>query len=138
MPWPINSMNNDIDKNFLLYGTAKEIWDAAQQNYSKLKLSCMTFVKKISVTQYFNTLTQYWQHLDMFDTHAWKCADDAATYRNHEGKKDFQILIGTKPLPSIREVFSKVQREESRRKVMMGSQDVEANTPLLDSSALAV
>ncbi|RVW76072.1 hypothetical protein CK203_049183 [Vitis vinifera] len=27
--WLINSMNNDIGENFLLYETAKEIWDAA-------------------------------------------------------------------------------------------------------------
>ncbi|RVW29008.1 hypothetical protein CK203_088929 [Vitis vinifera] len=29
----------------------------------------------------------------------------------------------TKPLPSIREAFSEVRREESRKKVMMGSQN---------------
>ena len=31
--------------------------------------------------------------------------------------------MGTKPLPSIREAFSEVRREESRKKVMMGSQN---------------
>ena len=30
-------------------------------------------------------------------------------------------LLGTKPLPSLREVFSEVHREESRKRVMMGS-----------------
>ena len=89
----------------------------------------------------------------MFDTHTWKCADDAVTYRKIvEEKRIFKFILGlkkeldevrgrimrTKPLPSIREVFSEVRREESRRKVMMGSQDVVANTPLLDGSALAV
>ncbi|KAH9678975.1 retrovirus-related pol polyprotein from transposon RE1 [Citrus sinensis] len=34
MSWLINSMNNDIGENFLLYGTAKEIWDAAKETYS--------------------------------------------------------------------------------------------------------
>ena len=27
-------MNNDIDENFLLFGTAKDIWDAAKETYS--------------------------------------------------------------------------------------------------------
>ncbi|KAM7461081.1 hypothetical protein LguiA_029202 [Lonicera macranthoides] len=30
MSWLINSMNNDIGENFLLYETTKEIWDAAR------------------------------------------------------------------------------------------------------------
>ena len=34
MSWLINSMINDIGENFLLYETAKEIWDAAKQTYS--------------------------------------------------------------------------------------------------------
>ena len=34
MFWLINSMTNDIEENFLLYGTAKEIWDAARDTYS--------------------------------------------------------------------------------------------------------
>ena len=34
MSWLINPMNNDIGENFLLYGTAKEIWDATRETYS--------------------------------------------------------------------------------------------------------
>ena len=34
MSWLINSMNTDIRKNFLLYGTAKELWDVARETYS--------------------------------------------------------------------------------------------------------
>lgn len=41
-------------------------------------------------------------------------------------------ILGTKQLPKIREVFSEVRREESRRKLMLGN-----TTPLLESSALA-
>ena len=32
-------------------------------------------------------------------------------------------IHSTKPLPSVREMFSEVQREESRRKVMLGSKN---------------
>lgn len=37
MSWLINSMNNDIGENFLLYGTTKEIWDVAREMYSSSK-----------------------------------------------------------------------------------------------------
>ena len=43
-------------------------------------------------------------------------------------------VLGTKPLPSIREVFSKVRREESRKKVMMGES---STVPLAENSSLA-
>ncbi|RVX06303.1 hypothetical protein CK203_027510 [Vitis vinifera] len=43
--------------------------------------------------------------------------------------------MGIKPLPSLREAFSEVRREESRKKVMMGSKEQPA--PTLDASALA-
>ncbi|RVW35951.1 hypothetical protein CK203_090575 [Vitis vinifera] len=42
--------------------------------------------------------------------------------------------MGIKPLPSLREAFSEVRREESRKKVMMGSKEQPA--PTLDASAL--
>ena len=101
------------------------------------------------VTQYFNTLTRYWQHLDVFEVHTWKCHDDTVLYRKIvEQKRTFKFLlglnknldevkgrvIGTKPFPSIREAFSEVRCEESRKKVMMGSQE---STPTLEGSALA-
>ena len=31
MSWLINSMNNDIGENFLLYRTAREIWEATKE-----------------------------------------------------------------------------------------------------------
>ena len=43
MSWLINSMNNDIGENFLLYGTAKEIWDAAKETYSSSKNTAELF-----------------------------------------------------------------------------------------------
>ncbi|RVW95345.1 hypothetical protein CK203_034218 [Vitis vinifera] len=36
MSWLINSMTNDIGENFMYYGTAKEIWDAARETYSNI------------------------------------------------------------------------------------------------------
>lgn len=34
MSWHLNSMNNDIGQNSLLYQTVMEIWDAAKETYS--------------------------------------------------------------------------------------------------------
>ncbi|RVX18883.1 Retrovirus-related Pol polyprotein from transposon RE2 [Vitis vinifera] len=146
MSWLINSMNNDIGENFLLFGTAKDIWDAAKETYSSSENTSELFQVESalhdfrqgeqSVTQYYNTLTRYWQQLDLFETHSWKCSDDAATYRQIvEQKRLFKFflglnrelddvrgrIMGIKPLPSLREAFSEVRREESRKKVMMGS-----------------
>lgn len=41
-------------------------------------------------------------------------------------------VLGTKPLPSVREAFSEVRREESGRKIMMKT----PTTPNLENSAL--
>ncbi|RVW56445.1 Retrovirus-related Pol polyprotein from transposon RE1 [Vitis vinifera] len=160
MSWLINSMNNDIGENFLMFGTAKDIWDAAKETYSSSENISELFQVESAlhdfrqgeqtVTQYYNTLTRYWQHLDLFETHSWKCSDDAATYRKIvEQKRLFKFflglnrelddvrgrIMGIKPLPSLREAFSEVRREESRKKVMMGSKEQPA--PTLDASALA-
>ena len=43
-------------------------------------------------------------------------------------------ILGFKPLPSVREVFSEIRREESRRKVMLGTQTSSKN---LENLALA-
>ena len=148
MSWLINLMNTDIGENFLLYGTTKEIWDAARETYSNFENTSEIFEIEatlhdlrqgdLSVTQYFNILSCHWQHLDMFEVHTWKCPEDTALYQKIvEQKRTFKFLLGlkknldevrgrvmgTKPFPSIREAFSEVRREESRKKVMMGSQN---------------
>ncbi|RVW87680.1 hypothetical protein CK203_041174 [Vitis vinifera] len=141
-------------------GTAKDIWDATKETYSSSENTSELFQVELalhdfrqgeqSITQYYNTLTRYWQQLDLFETHSWKCSDDAATYRKIvEQKRLFKFflglnrelddvrgrIMGIKPLPSLREAFSEVRREESRKKVMMGSKEQPA--PTLDAFALA-
>ncbi|RVW32520.1 hypothetical protein CK203_081295 [Vitis vinifera] len=68
MSWLINSMNNDIGENFLLFGTAKDIWDAAKETYLSSENTSELFQVESalhdfrqgeqSVTQYYNTLSQ--------------------------------------------------------------------------------
>ncbi|GMP21651.1 hypothetical protein CsSME_00052836 [Camellia sinensis var. sinensis] len=87
----------------------------------------------LTVTEYFNTLTRLWRQLDTFEI--------------VEGKRVFTFLLGlntnldeirgrimgVKPLPSLREAFSEVRREESRKKLMMGSHQ---QLNMAESSAL--
>ncbi|RVW35272.1 Retrovirus-related Pol polyprotein from transposon TNT 1-94 [Vitis vinifera] len=68
MSWLINSMTNGIGENFMYYGTAKEIWDAARETYSNIDNTSANFeIKSIlqdlrqgdsTVTEYFNILTR--------------------------------------------------------------------------------
>ncbi|KAA8525055.1 hypothetical protein F0562_007081 [Nyssa sinensis] len=147
MSWLINSITNEIGENFLLYVTAKDIWDTAKETYSSFDNSFELFaVESIlhdlrqgdhMVTQYFNTLTWNGQQLDMFDKCDWKCPEDGIKYRKIiEKKRLYKFLLGLnkdldevrgritglKPLPSVREAFSEVRMEESRKKVMMDHQ----------------
>ncbi|KZV16011.1 hypothetical protein F511_14377 [Dorcoceras hygrometricum] len=71
MSWIINSMTNEIGENFLLYGTTKEIWDAAKETYSNKENTSELFEIEsilhdlrqgdLTVTRYFNTINRYWQ-----------------------------------------------------------------------------
>ncbi|RVX02015.1 Retrovirus-related Pol polyprotein from transposon TNT 1-94 [Vitis vinifera] len=130
MSWLINSMNNDIGENFLLFGTAKGIWDAAKETYSssentselfRLNQPYMTFRQGRADTTYRKIVEQ--KRLFKFFLGLNRELDDV------RGR-----IMGIKPLPSLREAFSEVRHEESRKKVMMGSKEQPA--PTLDASAL--
>ncbi|RVW91952.1 Retrovirus-related Pol polyprotein from transposon RE1 [Vitis vinifera] len=116
MSWLINSMNNDIGENFLLFGTAKDIWDAAKETYSssentselfQVESAYMTSAKESSHNIQANCGTK--ETVQVF------------LGLNRELDDVRGRIMGIKPLPSLREAFSEVRREESRKKVMMGS-----------------
>lgn len=159
MSWLINSMTNEIGENFLLYGTAREFWEAVRETYSNKENTSELFeIESIlhdlqqgdmTVTQYFNTLTRYWQQVDMCEEHSWKCPEDGVKYRQIvEKKRVYKFLFGLnknldevrgriqgmRPQLSLRDAFSEVRREESRKKVMLRTQAI---TPQLENSALA-
>ena len=127
-----------------MYKTAKEIWDAAKETYSNNENTSELFEIKdvlnalrqgeLTVTQYFNALNRYWQPLDTFDDAKFGCPESSSNYKRIVEKEwIFKFLfglnknldevrrrvLGINPLPPIREVFSKIRREESRTKVMM-------------------
>ncbi|KAJ1404398.1 gag-polypeptide of LTR copia-type [Sesbania bispinosa] len=159
MSWLLNTMTNEIGENFMYYDTAKEMWDAVKETYSNVDNTSAVFeIKSIlhdlrqgdfSVTEYFNTLSRHWQQLDIYEDVQWSCTEDKKKYKelvekdriykfllglNTELDEVRGRILGTKPLKTIREVFSEVRREESRRKVMLGKSSA---APCIEGSAMA-
>ncbi|KAL5816220.1 hypothetical protein ACOSQ3_024598 [Xanthoceras sorbifolium] len=148
MSWLINSMTNEIGENFLLYETAREIWKAAKETYSSSDNTAELFgIESNLYDLRQGELTQ----LDLFEKYQWKNQEDSSMYKDIlEQKRIFRFLLGlnpyldevrsrtlaTKPLPSIREVFSEVRREESRKRIMLGSPNTENSAA--EGSALFV
>ena len=159
MSWLLNSMTNETGENFMYYGTAHEIWSAAKETYSNVDNTSAIFeIKSLlhdlrqgdsTVTEYYQTLTRFWQQLDVYEDTEWNCPEDQQQYRKLiEKDRIYKFLLGlnknldevrgrilgTKPLPSIREAFSEVRREESRKKIMLGVPNQNQN---IEGSALA-
>ncbi|GMI84832.1 hypothetical protein HRI_002152500 [Hibiscus trionum] len=145
MAWLINSMESHISRTYLLFKTAKEMWDAVKENYSDLGNASQVFEIKLKlkdiqqgtleVTQYYNNLKILWQELDMYYEVDWGEGLEHTKFISHLNKERlYEFLaglnrdldevrgriLGRTPLPTIGEAFAKVRREENRRRVMMG------------------
>ncbi|RVW26126.1 hypothetical protein CK203_112187 [Vitis vinifera] len=86
------------------------------------------------VTEYYTEMLGLWQDLDLNGEEEWECTGDSVSFRKKmENERVFEFLAGLncelddvrsrvlnrRSLPSIREVFSEVRLEESRRRVML-------------------
>lgn len=146
MAWLVNSMEPEIGQTFLLYSTVKELWDSAKATFSDFENSaymCELRDKTRNlkqgdqdVTSYFHSLTKLWQELDLYNQEEWSCAADALRYKKIvERERIYDFLnglnkeldevrgrvLGVKPLPDIKDIFSEDRREESRKMMMLGS-----------------
>ncbi|RVW25921.1 Retrovirus-related Pol polyprotein from transposon RE1 [Vitis vinifera] len=160
MSWLINSMNNDIGENFLLFGLQrtygmqpKKLTQVLKilQNCFRLNQFYMTSAKEssqlLSITTHSQGIGSNLTYLRlthgnvrMMQQHTGKLWKQKRLFKfflglNRELDDVRGRIMGIKPLPSLREAFSEVRREESRKKVMMGSKEQPA--PTLDASALA-
>ncbi|KAK5785187.1 hypothetical protein PVK06_039741 [Gossypium arboreum] len=147
MTWLLNSMTPSISRNFLLYTTAAEIWSAVRETYSSTdNIAELYHVEDqeatlkqgtMPVTLYYNTLTALWQQLDLYAHYDWVDPRDVALYQQIVTQQRlFQFLQGLNkdldevrgrvlaisPLPSLREAFSMVKKEEIRRCVMLSDE----------------
>ncbi|KAE8731219.1 Detected protein of unknown function [Hibiscus syriacus] len=138
MSWLINSMDPSVGRTYLFLPTAHDIWNVVNETYSDLGNAGQWFELKQgekNVTQYYTDLKTLWQEVDMFNDYEWSCAKGRALFQKMvEKERVFEFLVGLnkeldevrgrilghEPLPSTREVFSEVRREESRRTVMLG------------------
>ncbi|KAG8503428.1 hypothetical protein CXB51_001585 [Gossypium anomalum] len=120
MTWLLNSMTPSISRNFLLYTTAAEIWSAVRETYSST-----------------DNIAELYHQLDLYAHYDWVDPRDAALYQQIVTQRRlFQFLQGLNkdldeirgrvlaisPLPSLREAFSMVKKEESRRCVMLSDE----------------
>ncbi|KAJ1421803.1 Retrotransposon gag domain [Sesbania bispinosa] len=135
MSWLLSSMTHETDNTSAIFEIKSLLHDLRQGDSS--------------VTEYYHSLTRYWQQLDIYEDIDWKCIEDRKQYKTLvEKNRIYQFLLGlnknldevkgrklgTKPLLSICEAFAEVRKEESRRKIMLGGQINSVNT---ESSALA-
>lgn len=157
MSWLLGSMTPDVSNTFMMYQTAAEIWTATKEMFSKRdnisELYELEVVQKDlkqgdqTVSKFFSNLSQIWQQIDSLESYKWTCNTDEKLFRTiRDTKRVFGFLsglhkdfdpvrsrtLGTKPLPPINVVFSEVRQEESRLKVMMGSNQ----SSVTESSAL--
>ena len=156
MAWIINSMEPKISQPYLFYKIAREVWEAIQEIYSDLENIAQYFEIRaairntkqgnLGVTEYYNNLVELWQEMDLFYDPSWKCANDSQKYRKMlEKERIFYFLqglnpdldevrgrlLGTKPLPYLREVFAKVRWEESRKRVMLPTTEPNSGLALI-------
>ncbi|RVW49858.1 Retrovirus-related Pol polyprotein from transposon RE1 [Vitis vinifera] len=103
----INSMKPSIGKTYMFLPTAKDVWDAIRETYSDAE----------NASQIFEIKTRLWQ-MKQGDREVTEYYTEMLGL-NRELDDVRSRVLSRRPLPSIREVFSEVRREESRRRVML-------------------
>ena len=137
-------MKPAIGKTYVFLSTAKDVWDAIWETYSDIENASQIFEIKTrlwqmkqgdrEVVEYYTEMLGLWQDLDLSCEEEWECTGDSVRFKKKmENERVFEFLAGLnhelddvrsrvlnrRPLPSIREVFSEVRREEIRRRVML-------------------
>ncbi|XP_059444961.1 uncharacterized protein LOC132176698 isoform X2 [Corylus avellana] len=152
MAWLWNSMIPEISDTCMFLATAKDIWDAIQQTYSKARDAAQVYEVKVktiaakqgskSVTEYANQLKSLWQELDHYRVIKTKCPEDAAVLKDFiEQDRVYDFLVGLNPefdqvriqilgkqeVPCFNEVVALIRGEESRRGLMLEPQNTDSS-----------
>lgn len=152
MSWLWNSMVLEINDTCMFLNTAKDIWEAVRQTYSKVRDAAQIYAIKIkvtaskqgdrSVTEYSNLLKGLWQEMDHYQSIQMKCSEDVAALQRFVEKDriyDFLAglniefdavriqILGKEDLPSLNETIAIVLAEEGRRGVMVDTPTVEGS-----------
>ena len=105
MAWLWNSMTLKISDTCMFLATAKDIWDAIQQMYSKARDATQVYEVKVktiaskqgsrTVTEYVNQLKTLWQELDHYRVIKTKCPEDVVVLKDFiEQDKVYDFLVG--------------------------------------------
>ena len=88
MSWLWNSMESEISQTCLFLSTAKEVWDAVHQTYSRVRDAAQIYEIKTrisgfkqgskSVTEYSTAMKSLWLELDHYRSIKMKCSEDVA------------------------------------------------------------
>ncbi|KAJ8752056.1 hypothetical protein K2173_001083 [Erythroxylum novogranatense] len=124
----------------MFLGTAKEIWDAIKQTYSKVHDAAQIYEIKTkisntkqgncSVTDYSNFLKSVWQEMDHYQCIQMTCSEDASILKRFvERDRIYDFLAGLNLEFDAVRAIAIILAEEGRRGVMV-------DTPSVDSSAL--
>ncbi|KAF7822121.1 Retrovirus-related Pol polyprotein from transposon TNT 1-94 [Senna tora] len=102
MSWLVNSMTTEVGDNFLLYPTSHEIWEAAKEAYSTQEKSAEIY----EVECVLHDLKQEQKRLYKFLMGLTNSFEEVRSR-----------ILGRNTLPSLKEAFSEVRCEESRKKI---------------------
>lgn len=163
MAWLWNTMIPEITDTCMFLNSAKEIWNAMDQTYSKAKDAAQIYDVKVktvaakqgnkTVTEYANQLKSLWMELDHYRVIKAKCSDDSAIlkeYIEQDRVYDFLVglnsdfdqvrvqILGKEKIPGINEVVAMVRSEEIRRGVMLETPTMENSAMVASGSAMMV
>ncbi len=152
MSWLWSSMTPEISDTCMFLPSARGIWDAVQQTYSRAHDAARVYEVKVktlaakqgsrSVTEYANLLQNLWHELNHYRVLEPKCSDDAVILKNfieRDRVYDFLVglntefdqvriqILGKEEVPPLNEVIALVRAEESRRGIMLEPKDLEGS-----------
>ena len=101
-------MTPEISDTCMFLATAKDVWDAIQETYSKAKDAAQVYEIKVktitakqgdrTVTEYANQMKAMWQELDHYRVIKTKCPDDSTILKEFiEQDRVYDFLVGLNP-----------------------------------------
>ncbi|KAL6315434.1 hypothetical protein AAG906_000549 [Vitis piasezkii] len=144
MAWLWNSMIPEISDTCMFLATAKDIWDAIQQTYSKARDAAQVYEVKVktvaakqgdkTVTEYANQLKSLWQELDHYrDFIEQDRVYDFLVGLNPEFDQVRIQILGKQEVPCFNEVVALIRGEESRRCLMLNPQNTDSSAMVAGS-----
>lgn len=137
MSWICNSMGKNISRSFQHCKTARELWDSIRNAYAQKRNHARIYqltrelanLKQgdASLRDYYNQIQEVWRELEL-------CHPiPAGQEKDVENRRIYELLGGVNseyetvrgqvlsqdPLPSVSDVFTLLQSEEDRRRVML-------------------